>query len=206
MISRLPHNVLARIEALAECVEVHGSGVLKNTKNSLILSLPQAEMYYNWYQGYKRDIQIYVIESGLDATDPSDLLYGWGWLAQHQPMLRIDGEYDIPVARKISGVPLPPEEKEYRQSKKAELVVIKQPEVMPTLSMYIIRGVVTPTIIPNIELQYVLTRLSKLRQSLKNFGMLEKISNLIVSKHPEGVLVTLGRQQEHFQVEPLIDF
>lgn len=196
---KLKTVVRERLEKLATYVENHGEGVLRGVDQYAIFNLSQAETYCRFYQGYKREAQEQSIES--DLIDPNDPLYGWGWLAQHDPSPRAIG----PVRQsgiKYKGQDIQRISLEEKRLQPAELVVVRRPLIIPTLAMWIVRATVGPVTIPEFSQGAILSRIKKLAQQTDSPGLLEKINRLYCIPTPEGIRIHMA-ENDLFEVGPI---
>ncbi len=181
---QLKQVVRARIEALADYVEEHNEGALRGSTEAGFFSQAQAETYLRFYNGHKREVQEHAIESQL--IPPEDPLYGWGWLAQHEPTVRLVG-----ASRQHTIEANNDEFKKQALAQKrrqpAELLVIKRPQIVATLPMYILYATVEPIIIPDIPIQTIISRISRVKGQVRSPGLLEKLCRLHCQVTPSGV-------------------
>ena len=167
--------VRERLEALADFVEIHNEGALRGLNKFAPFTQSQAETYLRFYNGYKREIQEQALESGL--IDPDDPLFGWGWIAQHEPSVRLIDEarhLDTPLsAQDVQDKTL-----SQKQQQSAELHVVKHNYIVATLPMSILHATVAPTIVPNVTRAVVVSRMQRVRNQIESPGLLEKLNQL----------------------------
>ncbi len=197
---KLPVKVRDTLEALANYVEHHKEGTLR-AQNHNFFNLSQAETYQRWYCGYKREVQEQSLDAGtlISSDDP---LYGWGWIADHDPQIRLVGAGQLYPIDAV-GAEYKAQTLTQKQSQSAELFVIKRSYIVPTLSMQLIHATITPTLITGLTLSAVRNRLKRLKTQLTNPGLIEQLAKLHCYATSEGIEVSLSATRNELHIGPL---
>lgn len=191
-------SVRERLEALIEYVEAHGSGALRGQDELEIFSYSQAETYIRYYDGLKREAQEQSIESQL--IDIDDSLFGWGWLANHDPQVRPVGPSED-FARALTSRNTAELTLAVKRAQPAEIISIKRPYICPTFAMSLIHGTMVPTPVPGKTPDQVRNRIKRLITQTHHLGIKENLYNLRTFTRQGQTWVGLGNAT--FKVGPI---
>jgi len=181
----IPKVIRERLDALSDIVLEDGAAAISSGTDSLF-SITQAYAYRNHYEGLKRHAQIVSILEEL--FEPDDSLYGWGVLGNHEPIVvlthpapEINPEAPLTERARIRAI---------RQSTPARLEIFQRNFPCPNIGMWLIRATVDSTgiLIPDIEIERLQRRCSKLQEQIKEPDLREKLGRLKFYPKDGGVL------------------